>query len=252
MELRTDQPLRILAIVNLPWDPRLGAPRVWLELAEQWRAAGHLVEKYSLEDAFPRLTKSRVIFALRQVLFVYRAAAFVQQHGHRFDVIDCLIGTLPFSKNHLRFHGLLVARSVGFYRTYDNFDRRSAEHSPLKPRGKLIGRIFYSFTRRHLLSTSRKSIVHADLVNLPNADEIAALHEEVGAAKPAIVQAYGLTNERRGELRHSAATPSVRLAQRKVCLIGMWSARKGAGDWLAIVRKVRARVPDATFLFRGT
>lgn len=252
MELRTDQPLRILALVNLPWDPRLGAARVWIELAEEWRAAGHVVEKFCLTDAFPTPTSSRGLSALRQAIFPARAADFVRHNAGRFDVIDCLIGTLPFNKNRLRFHGLLVARSVGFYRTYDNFNRRSAEHSPLKPRGKLIGRIFYSFTRRHLLNTSRKSILHADLVNLPNADEIAALHEEVGAGKPAIVQPYGLTNERRGGLRHSAATPEVRRAQRKVCFIGMWSARKGAGDWLAIVRKVRARVPDATFLFLGT
>ena len=44
----SDKPLRILVIVNLPWDARLGAIRVWVELAEQWRAAGHVVEKFSL------------------------------------------------------------------------------------------------------------------------------------------------------------------------------------------------------------
>ena len=42
-----EKPLRILAIVNLPWDSRLGAARVWMELADQWRADGHTVEKYS-------------------------------------------------------------------------------------------------------------------------------------------------------------------------------------------------------------
>ena len=52
METR-DNPLRILVMVNLPWDSRLGAVRVYMELAEQWRASGHLVEKYSLSDAFP-------------------------------------------------------------------------------------------------------------------------------------------------------------------------------------------------------
>ena len=46
------KPLRILAIVNLPWDSRLGAARVWIELVREWEAAGHVVEKFCLSDAF--------------------------------------------------------------------------------------------------------------------------------------------------------------------------------------------------------
>src|SRR2546426_10517731 len=91
-------PLRILAIVNLPWDPRLGAARVWIELSEEWRKAGHTVEKFCLTDAFPKPTSSRGLSALRQMIFPSRAAAFVRQNADRFDIIDCLIGTLPFSK----------------------------------------------------------------------------------------------------------------------------------------------------------
>ena len=48
------RPLRILAIVNLPWDSRLGASRVWIELAKEWTRAGHTVEKFCLTDAYPR------------------------------------------------------------------------------------------------------------------------------------------------------------------------------------------------------
>ena len=39
-----DKPLRILCIVNLPWDARLGAVRVWFELSEQWKKAGHKID----------------------------------------------------------------------------------------------------------------------------------------------------------------------------------------------------------------
>ena len=52
MESKNNQ-LRILLMVNLPWDPRLGAVRVYMELAEQWQKSGHIVAKYSLSDAFP-------------------------------------------------------------------------------------------------------------------------------------------------------------------------------------------------------
>ena len=63
------RPLRILAIVNLPWDSRLGAARVWIELAKEWTRAGHTVEKFCLTDAYPQPTSSRVHSALRQALF---------------------------------------------------------------------------------------------------------------------------------------------------------------------------------------
>src|SRR5437868_7117655 len=100
-------PLRILVMVNLPWDPRLGAVRVYMELAEPWRASGHTIVKYSLSDAFPDASASPARFTIRQLLFAYKAAAFVRKNGARFDVIDALIGVLPFSKKKLGFQRLL-------------------------------------------------------------------------------------------------------------------------------------------------
>jgi hypothetical protein len=52
------RPLRILAIVNLPWDSRLGASRVWIELAKEWTRAGHSVERFCLTDAYPQTSVS--------------------------------------------------------------------------------------------------------------------------------------------------------------------------------------------------
>src|SRR5438105_324191 len=127
MALPTDKPLRILAIVNLPWEPRLGAARVYIELAKQWKAAGHHVEKFCLTDAFPKPTASRALSMLRPVLFPRRVAHYIRQNASRFDVIDALIGTVTVSKKRLRFDGLLVARSVGFPRVYDRFNRFSRE-----------------------------------------------------------------------------------------------------------------------------
>jgi hypothetical protein len=69
-----------------------------MELAEEWTRAGHFVEKFCLTDAFPKATSSSVVSTLRTALFPRRAAAFVRQNAARFDVIDCLIGTLPFPK----------------------------------------------------------------------------------------------------------------------------------------------------------
>jgi len=245
-------PLRILVVLNLPWDARLGAVRVYMELAEQWRAAGHVVDHFSLSDAFSNARGSRAGFALRQVLFAYKAAAFVKRKHPRYDVIDALIGSLPASKEKLRFNGLLVARSVGLYRLYDRFERSAHHRWPRRSRGRFLGRILYTLTRRRLMHASEKAVQHADLINLPNENEAACLHREIASDRPVVVQPYGLTAERRRALLQAAAPADVRLAQKKISFIGMWAARKGSHDWGRIVRRIWQEVPNARFCFLGT
>jgi glycosyltransferase involved in cell wall biosynthesis len=247
-----DNPLRILVMVNLPWDSRLGAVRIYMELAEQWRASGHLVEKYSLSDAFPDARVSSAEFTIRQLLFSYKAAAFVRKNSARFDVIDALIGVLPFSKSKLGFHGLLVGRSVGLYRLYEQFDRSVEKRWPGRPKGKFLGRIFYALTQRRLLYASDRAVRHADLINLPNEEEAVCLRQESRTDLPILVQPYGLTVQRRRAFLQAAAAAEIRLAQQRICFIGMWGARKGARDWSGIIRRIRARVPKAQFRFLGT
>jgi len=246
------RPLRILILLNLEWNPRLGAVRVYLELAQQWRAAGHQVEHFSLSEAFPGRSASRVGFAIRQIRFAYKAADFVKKNAARFDIIDALIGSLPFSKEQLGFDGLLVARSVGLYRLYDRFERQANKRWPRRSRGKFVGRIFYSAARRLLLRASDNAVRHADLINVPNKNEADCIRRELGSGYRVIVEPYGMTNEQRREFKDSAAPPSVRLSQQKVCFIGMWAARKGAYDWAQIIARVRQEVPEAKFCFLGT
>ena len=247
-----DQPLRILAIVNVPWDPRLGAARVWIGLTEEWIKAGHVVEKFCLTDAFPEPAPSSALAAFRHLLFPYRAAKFIRQNAERFDVIDALVGTLPFSKRSLSFRGLLVARSVGLYRLYEKFERESVRRWPPSSTGKLIGRPFYWFFNRRVRAASEASVRHCDLLNLPNSDELNCVREEMRSAKPAVVQPYGLTPARRGALMAAAAPPETRWRKKKTAFIGMWSPRKGAKDWGQIIQQIRTREPDACFLFVGT
>src|SRR5205823_10466489 len=172
-----EKSLRILGIVNLPWDPRLGAARVWLELSEQWKKAGHKIDKYCLSDAFPEPTRSRALFAWRQAIFPYRAAHFVRNNASKFDVVDCLIGTLPFSKRSLRFTGLLVGRSIGLYLDYEKFIRFSVERWRDQPRGKFLGRIFYTFTSWLLRWNADRALRQCDLFNVPNEDEMRSLEQ---------------------------------------------------------------------------
>lgn len=247
-----DRPLRILVIVNGAWDPRFGAVRVWIELAAEWTKAGNFVEKFCLTDAFPTATTSSALAAFRLLLFPFRAARFVRNNADRFDVIDAHIGTLPFSKQSLRWSGLLVARSVGFYRLYEKFEKTAAKRWPPLDKGKLSGRIFYGFFKKRVRVASEASVKYCDLLNLPNLDELACVRGEMQLATPAVVQPYGLAPARQRALGSVAHSVENRWRAKKVCFLGMWSARKGARDWGQIIQRIRARVPAARFIFLGT
>lgn len=239
-------------VVNLPWDVRLGAVRVWMELAKQWTKAGHNVEKFCLTDAFPRPTESRGLSSLRLIWFPRRAARYVRQNAHRFNIIDAHTGTLPFSKERLGFNGLLVSRSVGLYRSYEQFTRSIKWRWPDQPRGKFLGRFFYWFITWKLARLSDRSIRFCDLINVPNEEELSSLRNARATNKPIIVQPYGLNASDRTAFTAAAQPAGVRLQNKEICFIGMWSLRKGSRDWAELIRQIRSAIPDAKFTFLGT
>jgi glycosyltransferase involved in cell wall biosynthesis len=246
-----DKPLRILGIVNLPWDPRLGAARVWVELFKQLEKAGHKIDKFCLSDAFPKPTRSSALSAWRQAVFPFRAARYVRRNAEKYDVIDCLIGTLPFSKQLLGFNGLLVGRSIGLYLAYDEFIRFSRERWPDQPRGKFIGRLLYRFTSWLLRRSADRAVAHCDLFNVPNQDEKRLLEKYRPAGK-IVVQPYGLNENERAALAGAAQSATERLTRKEICFLGMWSVRKGSRDWPEIVRAILNAEPSARFAFLGT
>src|SRR5438046_1691105 len=186
-------------------------------------------------DAFPNPTLSRALSSWRQSFFPYLSARYVRRHVRKYDVIDCLIGTLPFSKKSLRFNGLLVGRSIGLYLTYDQFIRFSRQRWPDQPRGKFIGRLFYTFTSWLLRRSADGALAHCDLFNVPNDDEKRSLKERRPRTK-VITLPYGLNEKERVALAGAARSAPERLARKELCFIGMWSVRKGSRDWPEIIR----------------
>jgi glycosyltransferase involved in cell wall biosynthesis len=242
--------LRILLVVNHYWDPRLGAVRVFMEVAEQWRSAGHTVENYSATDAFPGKRAAPALAALRQLTFGYKAAAFIRTNAARFDVVDALIGSLHGSKQTLRLKGLLVARSVGLYLLYERFEHEAHRRWPAT-KGKGLTRLFYNTTGRWFRNLADRALLHADLINVPNNEEKKCL-ESVGISAAIAVQPYGLSAARRAALAEAAAPAERRLQLRKISFVGMWAPRKGSRDWPDILRLVWQQVPEARFCFLGT
>ncbi|MFL6540480.1 MAG: glycosyltransferase family 4 protein, partial [Chthoniobacterales bacterium] len=106
--------------------------------------------------------------------------------------------------------------------------------------------------RHQLRRASDAAVRHADVINVPNESEAECLRKQMHVTHPVMVEPYGLSDARRLALQQAAESPEARLAQKRVCFIGMWSPRKGAHDWARIIARIRSDVPDARFRFLGT
>ena len=240
------RPLRILVICHMPWNPNAGGSRVQMELVDEWRRSGHLVEVFSQETAYPQ---PRSGLGQWWDTFPAKAKAYVQQHGHRFDIIDAHQGNLPFSKQELGFSGLLVARTVGLYVFVDDFLKLERQWRTRKfsPKGLLVEWMQHQNARNY-----PQSLQHCDLINVPNQDELTYLRDTMGLGDKTVVFPFGLSQARYSALQAAIPPATTRLDRPEVAFIGGWQLRKGSRDWGTIIRTVRDRVPNAHFLFLGT
>src|SRR6185369_558309 len=246
------QPLRILMLLNMPWDENLGGPKPQIELAREFKERGHQVEKFDFFDAFPGIKgrQSRVRRLIRPS-FAPKAKAFVKANGHRFDIIDCHHGNLPFSKAELGFRGLLVARSAGLYAMYNEFALFAEQRWTSQKRAHPVAELLRRFRQDREASNFPTSLETCDLINVSNVDEIARL-EQMGLGKKAVVIPLGLSRQQHEEFGCTIRPAAERLSKKKVVFIGSWSPRKGSQDWGDILRRVKTMVPDARFSFLGT
>lgn len=256
--------MRILMVIHTHWTRDLGGPRAQLELGEELAARGDHVEKFSYEDAFPQGaparpgTAGRLLDFLRaNRSFAARAREHVRAHGHRFDVIDANQTDLPFPKRDLGFRGLLVARSVGLIPAYEEFERWARQRWPEPVSTQELARelahraLTWPGYQRRLRDVER-SFRHADLINVSNQDDLAAVSGKMGYGGKVVFFPFGLSEARREAFRQARAGAGERLAACTVAFIGAWNPRKGSRDWPEIVHRTRERVPGARFLFLGT
>lgn len=249
----TERPLKMLLILHMPWSRDMGGPRVSVELADEFRALGVEVDKYDINDAFPKHTKLSSYF--EYALFAKRAMAFVKRHGHKYDVIQAEQGNLPCSKKGLRFKGVLVAHSSGLVHLHEQRareaarTRRSANHQ-----GRLPGNVL-RWTAKRIFNASRAvehSFAAADAIFLLNQDEMRFVDHHLGYGSKSHSMTNGLSEERFAQFAAHAVSPETRLAQQRIVFIGAWCELKGSEDFPRLVRQVRAEMPHTQFLFLGT
>jgi glycosyltransferase involved in cell wall biosynthesis len=246
--------LRILMILHTPWTRELGLSRCCVELAREFRALGHLVDKFDLRDAFPRQTKLGAFF--EGSLFSRRAVAFVRRHGHEYDVIQAEQGNLPVPRSTLGYDGVLVCRSDGLVHFYEQWrhERKVRGMRRALPRGTAPGRALqWTAGRLHGgVEAVDRSFEAADVIVLLNPAELRFAVDRLGHGGKAVMFPNGLSEECFRDLALQARSQEARLRERHVVYIGHLSERKGLADFPALVREVRARIPDARFSLLGT
>jgi len=241
-------------VLEFPWTRILGAARVSVEVADEFVAMGHSVEKFDLFDAFPRRNKLSIYFETSR--FPRRAIDYVRANAHRFDIIQAELGNLPVSKEQLGFKGLLVARSNGLQHFYSAYTQAEGERKrKLGIReGTFVGNTLRALNA-HMeqeVSMVDKSMKAADAIVLINDDERRYVAETLGHGSKAVLFHNGLSNLRFAEFAAHHVDARQRLAQQAVVFIGYWSERKGAQDFPNLVRQVRQARPQAKFVFLGT
>jgi glycosyltransferase involved in cell wall biosynthesis len=236
-------------VLGMPWDRRLGAPRVQIELAEQFSLAGHRVDKLSLEDVFPAEPRSRVE-ALTRPDFGHAARSRLRAIAPGYDIIDAQHGDVPFAKRELGFDGLLVARSCGLFGLYREAERRLAEKWGARATGSPLLRPYRSYRKRRRWRDQRRSLEQADLVNVLSVDEERWVEEHLGlghktvelpnGARAAYLEALGQAGGERDR-----AAP-------EIVFVGSWTPRKGILDLPSIIDGLRTACPALRVSLLGT
>lgn len=245
------QKFKILMILHMPWTRNLGASRVQLELAEEFQAMGHEVEKFDYCDAFSQANLS-LLDKFARPSFSDQAKVFVQNNAHRFDIIDAHQGNLPFSKQELGIKGLFVARSVGLYAFYEEFAILEKTRWPPKKKRTRLKNWWRSWQSNAENTHYLRSLQTCDLINLPNNDELAYVRDVLDLGEKSFVFPFGLSQQRQKAFSQAVLPAAVRLANKQVVFIGTWSPRKGSRDWGEIIKRIKVKVPDVRFLFLGT
>ena len=247
-----ERPLRILSIVNLPWDGRLGATRAWIELMRAW-------EK---QVTSWRSSVSRMHFQGPAIARRVRFSAIILP-GKGCRLCSAKLQTVRCHRLPHR-HAALPQAIPGFHRAFGrlvpsvcfaptiDFCATRASSGRTSQRTLSTARLVHGFLEYRSRMDSEATLRVCDLISVPNKDERLELTQDESLRVPIMVEPYGLADDFRKALSEAAATAPERLANQTICFIGMWSLRKGSRDWTKIISTIRRQYPGTKFLLLGT
>lgn len=247
---RSEGFLRVLMICPTQWRDDQGLPKVQMELTEELRRRGHIVDKFSLEDAATIYVPPQLADLIP--LFPTMVHRFLRERGGSYDVVDAHQGTITRQKESLGFAGGLLIRSAGLHHFYSNFNRWADPHNTPGARhwiGRRREALAGELTRRAV----ERSFDAADRIIIHNRAELDFLRLNPNwvsrtrmVPAPISKQAFDALSQ----VRHPSLTENE--ARPVVTVVGTWDPRKGSRDWPRLAALIAAAVPGVELRFLGT
>jgi len=232
--------MKILFCSQTHLSKELGAAKVLIELAEELEQVGWRCTLLSRSDVSPSLNgRSNYPENLRRYLIA---------HAREYDVVDYDHHHLPFPRHEFPEQTLFVARSVLLWDHFRNISLPQENSFKERVRSLVFG-MKEAKRRERVDRLARVTVSEADLINVANYDDQAALLR-IGIPQEKIaVIPYGISRASRDSFDTvSSAVPSAP----KIAFVGTFDNRKGSTDFPEIVEAVCRAVPGASFRLLGT
>lgn len=234
--------MRVLFCSPIPTEnPRLGASRVIVDLAEAWRAHGWDCDVYSAQG-------ENVAYSD----YPSHLSAYLSARATEYDVIDFPYSCKPWIDD--RHKGVLtVARSV-LLLEHCHFANDPVGQPSMRDRMSKLLRFRQHKSRqkavRQGLLDRKCNMSHADLVTVGNSKDKACLTKLGIPADKVIVVPYGLNETHRRRLL--TCIPSPQVDDPTIAFLGTFDYRKGCLDFAAIYDRVSTNYPGLRLKLLGT
>jgi glycosyltransferase involved in cell wall biosynthesis len=238
--------MKVLLCSACPLDPRLGAPKVVIEVAAAMEKLGATCRLAGVEEICPNLP---AYTGFRRVVeFSASLATFVEKHARQFDVVDYDHVCLPFARTRFPARTLLVARSVILAYHFDKIRIRS--FGTLRHRvGAVVKAPQRIMDRRRQIERALRTCKEADLLNVSNDHDRTELLARAFATEKIVVIPFGMTEALLDRFaRSSDAAP----LHPRIAFVGTFDERKGGPDLPHIVRHIVKTMPECKFRLLGT
>lgn len=240
--------MKILFCSPNPLVKELGAPKIWIELAEEMEQLGWKCKTISLQQlaTIPKhLQKHQPSW---QLIFSEALRQYLREHAAEYDVIDYDHSYLPYPRSEFNPRTLFVARSALLVHHLEKITIPQPKTWKSKIRGLIKGKRD-AIDKHKITQLAHKTVIESDLVNVANYDDKDELVRWGIPAEKIIVIPYGISRSRRPLFNDiSLEVP----AQPKVVFVGTFDYRKGATDFPSIIKNICDRIPNVTFRLLGT
>lgn len=233
-------PLRILFCSPHTLTPRLGASKVYLEVAEGFRRHGADVTVVGPEEIAKETGPGGDEFT--------RLREYLRRHANGYDVVEYEHNRLPYPRSDFAPGPLFVARSVLL--------THHVAAAPIPPVPTLRGHVGWwlkgLMKRAHVRAAVERAnltLSNADRINVCNTHDRDLLVRQGHPAAKILVEPFGLFPERLAQFR---PTPDDLPGPPLLAFVGTFDPRKGMAEFPRLMAAVVARHPAARFRLAGT